>query len=180
MRSSKRFSSSAWKASKWGNNPHVAIYIAPADSASNGWPDERLAVRAVAGVLPFQTNSYVVDDLIDCHAAADDPIYLFVFSSLVMLPSADVPCLADLLRESDSRAVPQNKRSGVAAVITADDEHAARLLITSWMSAPGRALRAYVSPHLLTVKEPITFLADEQITTRCVEATGPTSRRSAR
>ena len=28
-------------------------------------PDERLAVRAVATVLPFRTNSYVIENLID-------------------------------------------------------------------------------------------------------------------
>src|SRR5690242_2105778 len=37
-------------------------------------PDERLAVRAVATVLPFRTNSYVVENLIDWEAAPDDPI----------------------------------------------------------------------------------------------------------
>jgi len=32
-------------------------------------PAERLAVRAVATVLPFRTNSYVVENLIDWDAA---------------------------------------------------------------------------------------------------------------
>jgi L-lysine 2,3-aminomutase len=36
---------------------------------------ERLAVRAVATVLPFRTNAYVVEQLIDWDAAPDDPIY---------------------------------------------------------------------------------------------------------
>jgi hypothetical protein len=34
-------------------------------------PDERLGVRAVATVLPFRTNSYVVENLIDWDAAPD-------------------------------------------------------------------------------------------------------------
>src|SRR5260370_10359964 len=38
-------------------------------------PDERLAVRAAATVLPFRTNSYVVELLIDWDAAADDPVH---------------------------------------------------------------------------------------------------------
>ena len=37
-------------------------------------PDERLAVRAVATVLPFRTNSYVIENLIDWDAAPDDMI----------------------------------------------------------------------------------------------------------
>ena len=36
-------------------------------------PDERLAVRAVATVLPFRTNSYVIENLIDWDAAPDEP-----------------------------------------------------------------------------------------------------------
>lgn len=39
---------------------------------------ERLAVRAVATVLPFRTNEYVLESLIDWSAAPDDPIYRLV------------------------------------------------------------------------------------------------------
>ncbi|GAB3438843.1 KamA family radical SAM protein [Streptomonospora sediminis] len=59
---------------------------------------ERLAVRAVATVLPFRVNSYVVDELIDWAAAPDDPIYRLVFPQADMLPAADVARIADLLR----------------------------------------------------------------------------------
>jgi hypothetical protein len=51
-------------------------------------PEERLAVRAVATVLPFRTNSYVVEHLIDWDAAPDDPIYRLVFPQPDMLPEA--------------------------------------------------------------------------------------------
>jgi KamA family protein len=60
---------------------------------------ERLAIRAVATVLPFRTNSYVVDDLIDWDAAPDDPIYRLVFPQPDMLPGADVARMASLLSE---------------------------------------------------------------------------------
>jgi KamA family protein len=60
-------------------------------------PAERLAVRAVAAVLPFRTNSYVVENLIDWDAAPDDPIYRLVFPQPDMLPADDVARLADLL-----------------------------------------------------------------------------------
>ncbi|KZM69874.1 KamA family radical SAM protein [Nocardia terpenica] len=58
---------------------------------------ERLAVRAVATVLPFRTNGYVVDELIDWSAAPDDPIYRLVFPQADMLPAEDVAVIADLL-----------------------------------------------------------------------------------
>ena len=58
---------------------------------------ERLAVQAVATVLPFRTNDYVVEQLIDWDAAPDDPIYRLVFPQQDMLPSADVRFIAGLL-----------------------------------------------------------------------------------
>jgi KamA family protein len=58
---------------------------------------DRLAARAVATVLPFRTNSYVLDDLIDWTAAPDDPIYRLVFPQPDMLPPGDVDRLAGLL-----------------------------------------------------------------------------------
>jgi hypothetical protein len=158
----------------------VARYIVLADSTSNGWSDERLAAGAVASKLPFQTNLYVVEDLIDWRTAMDDRIWLLVSSSPVMLPVADVPGLADLPRESDSRAVPQNKHSRVETVPTAEDQHAASLLTLRCSSATGHALRADVLPQLLTAEEPTIFLADEQTNTRCVEAIGLASCRNAR
>jgi L-lysine 2,3-aminomutase len=58
---------------------------------------DRLAVRAVGTVLPFRTNSYVVEELIDWAAAPDDPIYRLVFPQADMLPPADVQHIAGLL-----------------------------------------------------------------------------------
>ncbi|MBN6056218.1 lysine 2,3-aminomutase [Nonomuraea sp. RK-328] len=60
--------------------------------------EERLKVRAVATVLPFRTNAYVVDELIDWSAAPDDPLYRLVFPQADMLPATDVARLADLLK----------------------------------------------------------------------------------
>jgi len=58
---------------------------------------QRLAVQAVATVLPFRTNAYVVEQLIDWDAAPDDPIYRLVFPQADMLPEADVVAIAGLL-----------------------------------------------------------------------------------
>ncbi|MBB4934039.1 KamA family protein [Lipingzhangella halophila] len=66
--------------------------------------EERLAVRAVANVLPFRVNSYVVDELIDWDAAPDDPIYRLVFPQADMLPPEDVGRIADLLRTDAPRS----------------------------------------------------------------------------
>jgi KamA family protein len=60
---------------------------------------ERLAVRAVATVLPFRTNEYVLDSLIDWSAAPDDPIYRLVFPQADMLPPEDIAPIAALLSQ---------------------------------------------------------------------------------
>jgi len=77
-------------------------------------PTERLAVRAVATVLPFRTNSYVVENLIDWDAAPDDPIYRLVFPQPDMLPAADVRQLADMISgdapDAELRAVAHKIR----------------------------------------------------------------------
>jgi KamA family protein len=59
--------------------------------------EERLAVRAVAAVLPFRTNEYVVEHLIDWDAAPEDPIYRLVFPQSDMLPETDIREIGGLL-----------------------------------------------------------------------------------
>jgi len=78
-------------------------------------PGERLAVRAVATVLPFRVNEYVVENLIDWDAAPDDPIYRLVFPQPDMLPPADVMRIGALLDsgapEAEVRAVAHAVRA---------------------------------------------------------------------
>ncbi|HEV2373744.1 MAG TPA: lysine 2,3-aminomutase [Streptosporangiaceae bacterium] len=75
---------------------------------------ERLAVRAVGAVLPFRTNSYVVEQLIDWDAAPDDPIFRLVFPAEEMLPATDVERIASMLAreapEQELRAVVHEVR----------------------------------------------------------------------
>lgn len=40
---------------------------------------ERFAMKVVSQVLPFRTNNYVVEDLIDWDRVPDDPIYQLTF-----------------------------------------------------------------------------------------------------
>ena len=61
---------------------------------------ERLQVQAVAAVLPFRTNNYVVEELIDWAAAPDDPIYRLVFPQADMLSEQDLWPVAESLRQN--------------------------------------------------------------------------------
>jgi KamA family protein len=84
--------------------------------------DERLAVRAVATVLPFRTNEYVVEHLIDWDAAPDDPIYRLVFPQSDMLPETDVREIGGLL----ARGAPDAEvRAAAHAVRTRLNPHPA-------------------------------------------------------
>src|SRR3984885_6858975 len=100
-------------------------------------PEERLAVRAVATVLPFRTNSYVVENLIDWDAAPDDPIYRLVFPQPDMLPAGDVRRLADLL---DGGAPQQQLRAAAHEVRMRLNPHPAGQLLLNAPSLHGRPL----------------------------------------
>jgi KamA family protein len=71
---------------------------------------QRLAVQAVATVLPFRTNAYVVEQLIDWDAAPEDPIYRLVFPQADMLPEADIRTIAGLL----ASGAPEGEVRGAA------------------------------------------------------------------
>jgi len=61
-------------------------------------PEEvREAVLVVSMVLPFRTNRYVLDELIDWERVPDDPIYRLTFPHRDMLPRAQYDELRDLL-----------------------------------------------------------------------------------
>lgn len=62
----------------------------------------RLAMQALAQVLPFRTNSYVVDELIDWDDIPSDPIFQLTFPQPGMLESADLGRIGTLLREGAS------------------------------------------------------------------------------
>lgn len=47
---------------------------------------ERLQMQAIAAVLPFRSNNYVVEELIDWDNVPDDPIYRLTFPHPEMLP----------------------------------------------------------------------------------------------
>jgi L-lysine 2,3-aminomutase len=71
----------------------------------------REAMRAVAQVLPFRTNAYLVEQLIDWSRVPDDPIYQLTFPQPEMLEAADLAWLQYLDRTGDRAAIQQAARS---------------------------------------------------------------------
>jgi len=60
-------------------------------------PEQQEAVQVISHVLPFRTNQYVLDQLIDWDNIPDDPIYRLVFPHRDMLPAHEYWQLRDLV-----------------------------------------------------------------------------------
>jgi KamA family protein len=61
--------------------------------------DVRQSMKAVAAVLPFRVNNYVIDELIDWDNIPEDPIYQLTFPQPGMLKKRDFQSMLDLVRE---------------------------------------------------------------------------------
>ena len=75
--------------------------------------EQMLPMRAVAAVLPFRTNAYVIDQLIDWSAVPDDPMFRLTFPQSDMLDSEDLHAVMDLLRRG---APPEQLQSVVHGI----------------------------------------------------------------
>lgn len=64
-------------------------------------------IRAVAHVLPFAVNSYVIDELIDWDRVPDDPIFQLTFPQRDMLERSEFERIDRLLRSHAPREVVQ-------------------------------------------------------------------------
>jgi len=60
--------------------------------------DQRSAISAVASVLPFRVNEYIVSELIDWCDIPNDPVFQLTFPQAGMLDRADFWRMQDLLR----------------------------------------------------------------------------------
>ena len=74
--------------------------------------DDLFDMRVVSAVLPFRTNRYVIEHLIDWDRVPDDPLYQLVFPQRGMLGEDDYRRVADLLvrdapRDEIDRAVAE-------------------------------------------------------------------------
>src|SRR5215470_3957982 len=70
--------------------------------------DYRQAMKVVAHVLPFRTNNYVVDELIDWQQVPQDPIFQLTFPQPGMLSPIHFQSMDDVLRRG---AQPQEVRA---------------------------------------------------------------------
>jgi KamA family protein len=66
--------------------------------------DQIFAIDVVARVLPFKTNSYVVDELIDWDDVPNDPIFVLNFPQQDMLEPEHFEAMAELVRNDAPKA----------------------------------------------------------------------------
>ena len=64
--------------------------------------DDLFATRVVSHVLPFRTNNYLVEELINWDSVPNDPIYQLTFPQRGMLEEHQFNQMADLLKRKAS------------------------------------------------------------------------------
>jgi KamA family protein len=67
--------------------------------------EDREAIRVVGQVLPFKSNNYVVEELIDWNNVPNDPIYTLTFPRKEMLSKTHYTQVKKLLDENDEAAL---------------------------------------------------------------------------
>jgi len=67
--------------------------------------DERFAIKVVSNVLPFRTNNYVIEELIDWDKVPNDPLFQLTFMQRGMLSEDQFDTMADVLRNKSSPAI---------------------------------------------------------------------------
>lgn len=110
--------------------------------------DVRLELSAVARVLPFRVNRYVLDELIDWRRVPDDPIYQLTFPQPGMLDSADLQVVADLLR---AEAPGGEIEAAVRRIQRGLNPHPAGQITLNVPTLDGRALRGMQHKYRETV-----------------------------
>ena len=69
--------------------------------------DELFAIDVVSHVLPFRTNNYVVDELIEWENYRRDPLFALTFPNAAMLLPQDFDEMADAVNSEDRQRISQ-------------------------------------------------------------------------
>jgi hypothetical protein len=69
--------------------------------------EELFAIDVVSHVLPFRTNNYVVDELIEWDDYQNDPLFALTFPSAAMLLPNDFGDMSDAVLSEDRKRIVQ-------------------------------------------------------------------------
>ncbi len=110
--------------------------------------DQRLTLLAVASVLPFKVNPYVVNELIDWDDIPHDPIYQLTFPQAGMLEPTDLAMMRDVI---SSGALEPEVRRCVRRIQDRMNPHPAGQLQLNVPSFEGRRLEGSQHKYRETV-----------------------------
>ncbi len=110
--------------------------------------DLRQAIEVVAQVLPFRTNQYVLDNLIDWSRVPYDPIFQLVFPQRSMLEPRDFDLVRDMLGREAS---PAELRAEVNRIRLQLNPHPAGQLTHNVPTLEGRSLQGLQHKYRETV-----------------------------
>ncbi|WP_338861457.1 lysine 2,3-aminomutase [Mycetohabitans rhizoxinica] len=97
------------KASQTKFKPYTRQSIQQASQWATLPENLREAVKVISRVLPFRTNQYVLDTLINWERVPDDPIYRLTFPHPDMLPADEYATLRDLVLVKQDEAAIENE-----------------------------------------------------------------------
>jgi KamA family protein len=72
-----------------------------------------LNIEVVGHILPFKTNNYVVDELIDWNDFHNDPMFILNFPQKGMLPQKDFDYMARLLKSGSSKEIIRKEANAI-------------------------------------------------------------------
>ena len=111
-------------------------------------PDVRDAISVVGEVLPFRTNQYVIDHLIDWSRVPDDPIFQLVFPQQAVLKAEEFSEIQGLLRH-DGRG--ETLATAVNRIRMSLNPHPAGQLSHNVQTLDGRRLQGLQHKYRETV-----------------------------
>ena len=110
--------------------------------------DVQEAIEVVGHVLPFRTNHYVVDNLIDWSRVPDDPIFQLVFPQQAMIEPSDYARVRDLLRNDAASDTLANATNQIRLAL---NPHPAGQLTHNVPTLDGRRLQGLQHKYRETV-----------------------------
>ncbi len=103
--------------------------------------EEQFVMEVVGNVLPFKTNNYVVEQLIDWGNIPSDPMYVLTFPQKGMLIPEHYDKMASTLRSGADKKEIQRVANDIRSSFQAKVKHA---MLTVVSALDGRSLLAWM------------------------------------
>jgi L-lysine 2,3-aminomutase len=99
-------------------------------------PEEILAMKTVAAVLPFRVNNYVVEELIDWSDVPADPIYQLTFPQKGMLDEIDFRRMQSVVQSGASEKIVEKAARKIQWKLNPHPAGQMQLNVPEWRGEP--------------------------------------------